>query len=232
MVRLAEEKFAALPHGPRAAGRAGALSRRRSRGSTEDLEQVHVDLCLSRRRQCRSGYLHRAGLCHGAGRRHVLAPVPGSAREARALLFDLCLLPLLHRWRDDRHLCRHGRKRSGARLSAVVAGEMAALAETASAEEVARAKAQLRSGLLMGLERPSARAEQIAGQLLAYGRVLPIAELDRQARRRGCDRRAPLRRAHDGGRRRRRWRRSARSASSKPMPPSPAVSARSRRAAE
>ncbi len=54
---------------------------------------------------------------------------------------------------------------------------MAALAETASDAEVARAKAQLKSGLLMGLERPAARAEQIASQLLAYGRVLSIAEL-------------------------------------------------------
>jgi predicted Zn-dependent peptidase len=42
---------------------------------------------------------------------------------------------------------------------------------------VARAKAQLRSGLLMGLERPSARAEQIAAHLLAYGRVIPIEEI-------------------------------------------------------
>ena len=44
-------------------------------------------------------------------------------------------------------------------------------------DEVSRAKAQLKSGLLMGLERPSARAEQIASQLLAYGRVLSIKEL-------------------------------------------------------
>jgi predicted Zn-dependent peptidase len=29
----------------------------------------------------------------------------------------------------------------------------------------------------MGLERPSARAEQIAAHLLAYGRVVPVEEL-------------------------------------------------------
>lgn len=62
-------------------------------------------------------------------------------------------------------------------ISAVVAGELSALAETASDTEVARARAQLKSGLLMGLERPAARAEQIASQLLAYGRVLSIEEL-------------------------------------------------------
>ena len=64
-----------------------------------------------------------------------------------------------------------------AEISAVVAGEMASLAETATETEVARAKAQLKSGMLMGLERPSARTEQIAGQMLAYGRVLPLEEL-------------------------------------------------------
>ena len=64
-----------------------------------------------------------------------------------------------------------------AEISAVIAGEMESLAETANDAEVARAKAQLKSGLLMGLERPAARTEQIAGQMLAYGRVLPLDEL-------------------------------------------------------
>ncbi|HEY8699096.1 MAG TPA: pitrilysin family protein [Rhizomicrobium sp.] len=62
-------------------------------------------------------------------------------------------------------------------ISAVVAGEMAQLAADASEEEVSRAKAQLKSSLLMGLERPATRAEQIAGQLFAFGRVIPVEEL-------------------------------------------------------
>ncbi len=64
-----------------------------------------------------------------------------------------------------------------AELSAVVAGEMASLAETATEAEVARAKAQMKSGLLMGLERPGSRAEQIAGQMFALGRVLSVEEM-------------------------------------------------------
>jgi predicted Zn-dependent peptidase len=62
-------------------------------------------------------------------------------------------------------------------ISALVAGEMEELARTANAEEIARAKAQLRSALLMGLERPSARAELIAAHLLAYGRVVSVSEI-------------------------------------------------------
>jgi predicted Zn-dependent peptidase len=62
-------------------------------------------------------------------------------------------------------------------IAPVVAGEMAALAEGATEVEIARAKAQLKSGLLMGLERPMTRAEQIAGQMFSYGRVLSVEEL-------------------------------------------------------
>ncbi len=64
-----------------------------------------------------------------------------------------------------------------AEISGLVVDQIALLAQSANADEVARAKAQLRSGLLMGLERPSARAEQIAAHLFAYGRVIPIAEI-------------------------------------------------------
>jgi len=43
--------------------------------------------------------------------------------------------------------------------------------------EIARVKAQLKMGLLAGLESSSSRAEQIARQILIHGRVLPIPEL-------------------------------------------------------
>lgn len=43
--------------------------------------------------------------------------------------------------------------------------------------EVRRAKAQLKAGLLMSLESPIARAEQMARQMLALGRLVPVAEL-------------------------------------------------------
>ena len=64
-----------------------------------------------------------------------------------------------------------------AQISAVVAGEMAGVAATATEQEVSRAKAQMKSSLLMGLERPATRAEQIAGQWFTYGRFIPVEEL-------------------------------------------------------
>ncbi|MFV2091738.1 MAG: M16 family metallopeptidase [Hyphomicrobiales bacterium] len=59
----------------------------------------------------------------------------------------------------------------------VTAGEMARFAQTVSEAEIARAKAQLKTGLLMSLESSTARAEQIGRQVLVFGRVLEIDEL-------------------------------------------------------
>jgi predicted Zn-dependent peptidase len=69
-----------------------------------------------------------------------------------------------------------GEKEAG-ELSAVIAGEMEAIAGNLSDAEVQRARAQLKVSLLMGMERPGTRAEQIAGQLFALGRVQSSAEI-------------------------------------------------------
>jgi len=49
--------------------------------------------------------------------------------------------------------------------------------ETLSEAEVARAKAQMKAGLLMALESCSARAEQLARHILAYGRPQTLKEM-------------------------------------------------------
>ncbi|CCD92046.1 putative zinc protease (mpp-like) [Bradyrhizobium sp. ORS 375] len=49
--------------------------------------------------------------------------------------------------------------------------------ETLSDAEVARAKAQMKAGLLMALESCSARAEQLARHILAYGRPQTLQEM-------------------------------------------------------
>ncbi|MDX2290097.1 MAG: pitrilysin family protein [Hyphomicrobiaceae bacterium] len=65
-----------------------------------------------------------------------------------------------------------------AELIAVTADEIVRLAEHgATAAEVQRAKAQLKVGLMMGLESSSARAEQMARHLIAYGRLVGQDEL-------------------------------------------------------
>jgi predicted Zn-dependent peptidase len=62
-------------------------------------------------------------------------------------------------------------------LMQVVIDEIARAADTLDEAEVARAKAQMKAGLLMALESSSARAEQLARQIMAYGRPLPLSEI-------------------------------------------------------
>ena len=62
-------------------------------------------------------------------------------------------------------------------LMRVVVDEIAATAETLTEVEVARAKTQMKAGLLMALESSGARAEQLARQIIAYGRPIPLEEI-------------------------------------------------------
>jgi predicted Zn-dependent peptidase len=64
-----------------------------------------------------------------------------------------------------------------ARLAEVVASEVKSLVSGARAPELSRAKTQLKASLFMGRESLIARAEQAAAQQLAFGRLLPPAEL-------------------------------------------------------
>lgn len=62
-------------------------------------------------------------------------------------------------------------------LARLTVDEVKRAAEDMTETEVARAKAQLRAGLLMGLESPSAQAERIARVLAIWGRVMDPAEV-------------------------------------------------------
>jgi predicted Zn-dependent peptidase len=62
-------------------------------------------------------------------------------------------------------------------LMRVVVDEIADAAANISEAEVDRAKAQMKAGLLMALESSGARAQQLAGQIFAYGRPIPLDEI-------------------------------------------------------
>jgi len=63
-------------------------------------------------------------------------------------------------------------------LLAVINAELEKAADKGfSPKELARVKAQLKMGLLTGLESSSARADQLARHILVHGRPLPIEEL-------------------------------------------------------
>ena len=62
-------------------------------------------------------------------------------------------------------------------LMRVVVHEIGNAAETISEREIARSKAQMKAGLLMALESSGARAEQLARQMMIYGRPIPLEEI-------------------------------------------------------
>ncbi len=62
-------------------------------------------------------------------------------------------------------------------LTPVVADEINKVRTSVTGEEVARARAQLKSSVLMSLESTSSRSEQMARQLLLFDRVIPAEEV-------------------------------------------------------
>jgi len=142
----------------------------------EDLEQVHVTYAFpgvaSAEDDLFTAQVYVTALGGGMSSRLFQ-----EIREKRGLCYSI--YAFAHAFRDGGFVGIYagtGENEAG-EISALVAAEMAGIAANATDVEVARAKAQLKSGLLMGLERPSARSEQIAAHLLAYGRVVPVEEL-------------------------------------------------------
>ena len=67
--------------------------------------------------------------------------------------------------------------RNIAELMPVALDTMAEATQALDEDEIERAKAQLKVSLLVALESSSARAEQIARQHLAFGRVIDLSEI-------------------------------------------------------
>jgi len=67
--------------------------------------------------------------------------------------------------------------KDAAELARVCSGELRALADAIGDDELVRAKAQLKAHLFMAREAPLVRAEQAAGQILLFGRLIPPADL-------------------------------------------------------
>jgi predicted Zn-dependent peptidase len=59
----------------------------------------------------------------------------------------------------------------------VVAEELARARDSVAQEELDRARAQVKAGLLMARESTGSRAEQLAQQLMVFNRPLPVAEI-------------------------------------------------------
>ena len=67
--------------------------------------------------------------------------------------------------------------KDSAELARVCSGEIRGLADAIGDDELVRAKAQLKAHLFMAREAPLVRAEQAAGQMLLFGRIIAPEDL-------------------------------------------------------
>ena len=176
IVTLAEEKFAGLASGSSAVGIAPALYRGGEYRQMDDLEQAHIVYAFPsisvRDPDYYVAQLYVTVLGGGMSSRLFQ-----EVREKRGLCYSIYAFST--NFVDGGYSGIYvgtGEKEAG-EISARVAGEMEGMTGAISEAELSRAKAQLKSGLLMGLERPGGRAEQIAGQIFALGRVQSVAEI-------------------------------------------------------
>jgi predicted Zn-dependent peptidase len=175
IVAQAEGMFGALQARP-ALGFEAARFAGTERREVKDLEQVHFAMAFD-------GPGYRNPDVHVA---QIYATAMGGGMSSR----------LFQKIREERGLCYSIFAQAGASEDAgqitVYAGtseneisdlmtltmdEMKRAAEDMSDAEVARARAQMKAGMLMGLESASSRAERIARMLAIYGRVLDVDEV-------------------------------------------------------
>ena len=175
ILKLVAEKFAGLKSGPTPAP-LPALYGGGDLRKEEDLEQAHIAYALpgvsSADPEFYAAQVYVTALGGGMSSRLFQ-----EARERRGLCYAISAFASAARDSGTIGIYAGTGETEAAEISAVIAGEMENLASGATDAEVARAKAQMKSSLLMGLERPGQRAEQIAGQMFSYGRVLSIEEL-------------------------------------------------------
>ena len=145
------------------------------RREVKDLEQVHFAMAFDA-----PGYRHP-----DVYTAQVYAMTMGGGMSSR----------LFQKIREERGLCYSIFAQSGAYedagqitlyagtsaeeigdLTRLTVDELKRAADDMSEAEVARARTQIKAGMLMGLESPSARAERIARLLAIYGRVPDVDE--------------------------------------------------------
>jgi predicted Zn-dependent peptidase len=175
MVGLASEMFASLPTGqgeaPLPARYAGGEVRDHS-----DLEQAHLAFAFPGVTSLGPDYyaaqVYATALGGGTSSR-----LYQEVREKRGLCYSIYAFSSSSKDTGSFGVYAGTSENDAGQIAPVIAGEMAAMAENVTEAEIARAKAQMKSGMLMGLERPGSRAEMISSHMFTFGRVLTTQEM-------------------------------------------------------
>ncbi len=174
VLRAAEAAFGGLTPGGSAAPEPAAY-RGGERRVVKDLEQAHVALGFEmpgyRDPEIYTAQIYATALGGGMSSRLFQ-----EIREKRGLCYTIFAQAGAY---ADSGLMTIYAGTSGeevASLAELTIDELKRAADGMSAEEVERARAQIKAGLLMGLERPSNRAERLARMVAIWGRVPEISE--------------------------------------------------------
>jgi predicted Zn-dependent peptidase len=170
-----EQRFAKV-NGSAASRPSPARYRGGSRIEARDLEQVHVAMALEGLPQ-RNPDLYSLHVFTSAVGGGMSSRLFQEVREVRGLCYSIYTFHAPYADTGLFGLYAGTDQLDAPELMRVVIGEIAGAAETLTEAEVARAKAQMKAGILIALESSSARAEQLARQMITHGRPIPVEEI-------------------------------------------------------
>jgi predicted Zn-dependent peptidase len=175
IVEEAEKRFASFK-GPAAPMPAPARYVGGTKVETRDLEQVHIALALQglpvTDDQLFSLQVFTNVLGGGMSSRLFQ-----EVREKRGLCYTIQAFHMPYADTGMFGLYAGTDEKDAPELMRVVIDQITTATETINEAEIARSKAQMKAGLLMALESSEARLSQLARQMLAYGRPIPLNEI-------------------------------------------------------
>jgi predicted Zn-dependent peptidase len=141
-----------------------------------ELEQVHIALALPGVAQ-RDPSLYSLQMFSNAVGGGMSSRLFQEAREKRGLCYSIYSFHAPYSDVGMFGLYAGTDAADTSELMRLIVDEIANAAETLSEAEIARAKAQMKAGLLMALESSGDRIGQLARQMIAWGRPIPLDEL-------------------------------------------------------
>mgnify|MGYP001367384491 CR=1 FL=1 len=176
IVRLAEKHFGGRPpatkprRSPKPAYRGG------SRFDPRDIEQTHIAMAFPGAAVADSDYFATRVFVEALGG-GMSSRIFQSVREERGLAYSVYSFTDSYDEVGSVGAYVGTDRACAAEAISLIRSEIISMAGAATAKEVDRARAMLKSTLLMGLESPQTRAETAVGQLFSHGRILPPAEI-------------------------------------------------------
>jgi len=174
LVRLATELFGDLPAGP-----ASVVTPARFTGGefrkVKSLEQAHFALALESPGYC-DDEIYTAQIYSNALGGGMSSRLFQEVRETRGLCYTIFAQTGAYADTGTTTIYAGTSAEQIGELAGITIDEMKRAADDMTDAEIARARAQMKAGMLMGLESPSNRAERLARLVQIWDKVPPLEE--------------------------------------------------------